>query len=428
MEEQEEIKTGAELEAEARERAKAELAGEKRADKIPAGQPKVVQHAKPKSRRSLIVAIVSLILLILIASGGDYLLSKLKGDKTDKKQDGAPKSNATASTRERQNLGRDFNPLAAISDSSADSDSGKAGSAKAAADNSQAEAPPPVTFDKASALSGAASSQQGSGSQRVATAESRSSPATTSDAGQVDKTALARCKKVLTKDANGKLSCPDTPDSSDDRNDDGIARVTGVRRLNLDPNLYIPVDRHIPCSMMQRFVSDVAGRITCMISEDVYSANNNVRLIPAGTIARGIYRTGTLKHGQGRMFIAWTELRTPEPGALVIPMLSSQAVGQLGENGITGWIDNHWGERIGNTLLLGTVQDFASGLADSAPGKDRNTDYTENTRSATAEMAKTVLDNSINIPPTMYLNQGDIIGIVTGADIDFSGVYKLRMR
>ncbi|VFS87413.1 Type IV secretory pathway, VirB10 components [Raoultella planticola] len=69
-------------------------------------------------------------------------------------------------------------------------------------------------------------------------------------------------------------------------------RVTGVRRLGLDPDLYIPVDRYIPCSMMWRFVSDVAGHISCLVSEDVYSASNHVTLIPAGTVARGIYRTG----------------------------------------------------------------------------------------------------------------------------------------
>ncbi|WP_341850054.1 TrbI/VirB10 family protein [Escherichia coli] len=66
--------------------------------------------------------------------------------------------------------------------------------------------------------------------------------------------------------------------------------------------------------MMQRFVSDVGGRFNCLISEDIYSASNAVRLIPAGTEARGLYRTGTLKNGQGRLFLAITELRTPEPG------------------------------------------------------------------------------------------------------------------
>ncbi|HFN3583444.1 TPA: hypothetical protein ACHFM5_002786, partial [Enterobacter hormaechei] len=55
-------------------------------------------------------------------------------------------------------------------------------------------------------------------------------------------------------------------------------------------------------------------------------------------------------------------------------------------------------------------------------------DYTENTRAATAEMAKTTLENSISIPPTMYLNQGDVLGIMTGTDINFSSVYQLRLK
>ncbi|VFS87408.1 type IV secretion system protein VirB10 [Raoultella planticola] len=128
------------------------------------------------------------------------------------------------------------------------------------------------------------------------------------------------------------------------------------------------------------------------------------------------------------MFVLWTELRTPEPGSLQIPLTDTQASGPLGEAGISGWIDNHFWERFGNALMLSTVQDVAAAASDAAPGKDRNTDYTENTRAATAEMAKTTLDNSINIPPTLYLNQGDVIGIMTGTDIDFSSVWQLRLK
>ena len=198
--------------------------------------------------------------------------------------------------------------------------------------------------------------------------------------------------------------------------------------MGLDPDLYIPVDHYIPCSMMWRFVSDVGGHISCLVSEDVYSASNHVTLIPAGTVARGIYRTGALQHGRSRMFVLWTELRTPEPGSLQIPLTDTQASGTIGEAGIAGWIDNHFWERFGNALMLSTVQDVAAAASDAAPGKDRNTDYTENTRAASAEMAKTTLDNSINIPPTLYLNQGDVIGIMTGTDIDFSSVWQLRLK
>ena len=52
MNEQEDIKTAAELEAEARERARAEIDGDKpAAGAVPPGQPQVVQHAKRRSRR-----------------------------------------------------------------------------------------------------------------------------------------------------------------------------------------------------------------------------------------------------------------------------------------------------------------------------------------------------------------------------------------
>ncbi|EPB4306947.1 VirB10/TraB/TrbI family type IV secretion system protein, partial [Yersinia enterocolitica] len=242
-------------------------------------------------------------------------------------------------------------------------------------------------------------------------------------------TTYTSCPSVLTRGKDGRLRCPETAAPETGNNDNsGVARVTGVRRLGLDPDLYIPVDRYIPCSMMWRFVSDVGGHISCLISEDVYSASNHVTLIPAGTVARGIYRTGALQHGRSRMFVLWTELRTPEPGSLQIPLNNTQASGPLGEAGIAGWIDNHFWERFGNALMLSTVQDVAAAASDAAPGKDRNTDYTENTRAATAEMAKTTLDNSINIPPTLYLNQGDVIGIMTGTDIDFSSVWQLRLK
>ncbi|EBS2538945.1 conjugal transfer protein TrbI, partial [Salmonella enterica subsp. enterica serovar Livingstone] len=49
-------------------------------------------------------------------------------------------------------------------------------------------------------------------------------------------------------------------------------------------------------------------------------------------------------------------------------------------------------------------------------------------RQAMAEMAKVALENSINIPPTMYKNQGDIITIMVGEDIDFSDIYELKVK
>ena len=402
MEEQDELKSVAQLEEEARARAKAELGKNAPEEKPAAGQPAVVQHNKPKGKRTLIVFALSFVLLVVLAIGGDYISGKLKGKKEE-----APSREVgqKAPVNERKDLGQDENPLAALI-------SHKKVGAEADRQPSESEenaSPPPVTFNKAAALA-----ESGTG-QQIASGQN-SPPLSDRISGE--------CKTPLQKAPDGKLYCPDTMTPSSPA--EGVATITGVKRINLDPNLYIPADRYIPCSMMRRFVSDVAGRISCMIGQDVYSANNFVKLIPAGTIARGFYKTGTLNHGQGRMFIAWAELRTPDK--LQIPLADADVVGQLGEAGVEGWIDTHFSERFLGSMMVGMIPDVAAWAADQSGSKDRNTDYTENSRQAFADIAKSAFDNSVNIPPTMYLNQGDVIGIMTATDIDFSDVYKLRMH
>ncbi len=392
-------KTTAELESEARERAR--LASPESEQKTPPGQPEVTRFRKTSGRRTLLVSLVSLALLIALALGGDRLLGALKkGD--EKEADTAPPPSTGAGQHARTNLGMDSNPFSLFGQNNPETTADK-GQAQITAPFSP---PEPPALNKATALADGLSNTTGT-AQRGNTRTTRREPRDSAEA------------------TGGPTAASVT---SGNNENPGVAKVTGVRRLNLDPDLYIPVDRYIPCSMMRRFVSDVGGTISCLISEDVYSASNHVKLLPAGTVARGIYSSGALQHGRSRMFIIWTELRTPEPGSLQIPLTDSGATGPLGEAGISGWIDTHFWARFGNALMLSTVQDVAASAADSAPGKDRNTDYTENTRAAASEMAKTTLENSINIPPTMYLNQGDVISIMTGTDIDFSSVYQLRMK
>jgi type IV secretion system protein VirB10 len=393
-------KTVAELETEARERARSTMASQAPKLNIPPGQPEVTRFKKASSRRTMMVSLMSLAVLIALALGGDRVLVALK--KSDDIEANTTHPSDRTGQYERKNLGMDSNPFGLFGQRKQEAES----------DNHQTQAvppsPEPPTINKAAAMADGSSNTSDTAQRGNSTASRTESSGTDSN--------LSKEKAVTDSHSEVQETNP------------GVAKLTSVRRLGLDPNLYLPVDRYIPCSMMRRFVSDVGGRISCLIGEDVYSASNYVKLLPAGTVARGIYHTGALQHGRSRMFVIWTELRTPEPGSLQIPLTDSEATGPLGEAGISGWIDTHFWERFGNALMLSMVQDVAAAASDSALGKDRNTDYTENTRAAASEMAKTALENSINIPPTMYLNQGDVIGIMTGTDIDFSSVYQLRLK
>ncbi|HFT0493973.1 TPA: VirB10/TraB/TrbI family type IV secretion system protein, partial [Klebsiella pneumoniae] len=206
------------------------------------------------------------------------------------------------------------------------------------------------------------------------------------------------------------------------------AQLSKITRVPYDPNLFIPENTAIKCSLDRRFISDLAGKLVCTINEDVYSANRNVKLIEKGTAAYLMYKTGTFNHGQGAVFIAATKLRTRKEPFIDIPLIDTQAAGALGEAGASGWIDTHFADRFMGAMMVGMIPDVAQAASGAAKSnKDNQTDYTANSRQAFADIAREAFANSVNIPPTLYKNQGEIITLIVGQDLDFSSIYKLKM-
>ncbi|KAJ6644914.1 Type IV secretion system protein VirB11 [Pseudolycoriella hygida] len=91
-----------------------------------------------------------------------------------------------------------------------------------------------------------------------------------------------------------------------------------------------------------------------------------------------------------------------------------QIVGRLGEAGIDGHIDSHFLQRFGGSLMLSVVQDVMKGISQrkSSSSNVVNAYQADHSKDALVAMAEKTLDNAINIPPTMYKKQGEIIGIL----------------
>ncbi|WP_322114105.1 TrbI/VirB10 family protein, partial [Escherichia coli] len=155
--------------------------------------------------------------------------------------------------------------------------------------------------------------------------------------------------------------------------------LSEIKRVPYDPNLFIPENTAIKCSLDRRFISDLAGKLVCTINEDVYSANRNVKLIDKGTAAYLMYKSGTFRHGQGAVFIMATKLRTRKEPFIDIPLIDTQAAGALGEAGASGWIDTHFSDRFLGAMMIGMIPDFAQAASGAAKNnKDNQTDYTAN--------------------------------------------------
>jgi len=188
-----------------------------------------------------------------------------------------------------------------------------------------------------------------------------------------------------------------------------------------DRSLVLAQGAKIDCAGDTAFDSTEAGLSTCTVTKNVYSDDGRVVLIERGSQINSQYRSN-LAPGQKRTFILAARIETPHG---VIVEIDSPAADALGRMGIDGYVDNHWGQRIGAAMLLGITQDAIGYLATRGGNSNGSVVY-ENTQQQGNDMATRVLNSTINIPPTLTQNQGAEFTIVVARDLDFGTVYALQ--
>lgn len=201
-----------------------------------------------------------------------------------------------------------------------------------------------------------------------------------------------------------------------------VPTIASVSKFN--PNLLLPKGTYIGCSLKTKIVSTIKGGVACIVSNNVYSENGNVLLIEKGSTITGMFKSAEMNDGMDRLFVIWQEIKTPKN--IKIPVYSG-ATDELGASGIHGWVDHKWLMRFGSAILLSIVDDTFAVLANKI-NKDKSFDKSENSRETTQKMAEVALNKFINIKPTLYKNQGDLVGVYVNRDIDFSKVYKLSRK
>lgn len=212
--------------------------------------------------------------------------------------------------------------------------------------------------------------------------------------------------------------------------DVGVYKASIAQKNNFNPSLTLPEGTFIPCSLNTKVVTQIAGQISCTVTNNIYSSNGQVLLIEKGSKVSGSFKSGELNDGMNRIFVVWNNVRTPEN--IDIPV-NSGASDTLGGTGLEGWVDHHYFTRFGTAILVSVIDDAMGALVDRYIRKpnvnaESNYDATANTRETAKEIAKSVLDQFKNIKPTLYRNHGDLVGIYVNRDIDFSNVYSLEWR
>jgi len=183
--------------------------------------------------------------------------------------------------------------------------------------------------------------------------------------------------------------------------------------------LLLPKGAFLDCTLETAIDSSLPGMTTCVLATDTFSADGSVVLLERGTKLVGETR-GQVRAGSARVFVLWTEARTPKG---VVVALASGGTDELGRSGLPGKANRHFFERFGAAILVSVI-DGAVQAAAQAQGEGDDTVVVNPTSSS--QVMTEVLKSTISIPPTVVKPQGDRIAIVVARDLDFRTVYELR--
>jgi len=190
-----------------------------------------------------------------------------------------------------------------------------------------------------------------------------------------------------------------------------------------DRSLLIARGGFIPCILETQLFSNVPGPARCVLPEDIYSDDGSTVLMQKGSTFSGAYGN-TLRAGDSRIAVIWNRLKGTDG---VVADFDSPASDGVGTIGVDGYVDNHWGQRIGAAMLLSLIDDAVS-IEVAKQSNGAVTNSSSATANTTKSMSEQVLQSTINIPPTILKNRGARLMIYVQRDVWFDDVYRLAKR
>jgi type IV secretion system protein VirB10 len=191
------------------------------------------------------------------------------------------------------------------------------------------------------------------------------------------------------------------------------ASVLPTRRFLLAKGAFID------CTLETAIDSTLPGMTTCITATDTFSADGTVVLLERGTKLVGETR-GQVQQGSARLFVLWTEARTPT--GVVVP-LNSPGTDELGRAGLVGEVNRHFWDRFGAAILMTVI----NGAVQGAVNSQNKSGSVSISPSTSTDVMSDVLRSTVNIPPTITKAQGDRIQVFVARDVDFRPVYALRV-
>lgn len=182
----------------------------------------------------------------------------------------------------------------------------------------------------------------------------------------------------------------------------------------------------IPATLISGINSDLPGRITAQVSQNVYdSATGHRLLIPQGAKLFGRYDS-KVSFGQSRVLVVWTDIIFPNGSTLQIGGMAGTDA--QGYGGFHDKVNNHYWRTFGSAALIALI---GTGIDASLP--ENSTLATQETASDAARrnfaesfgrVAEQTISRNLNVQPTLEIRPGYKFNALVDQDIIFLGTYR----
>ncbi|USJ28460.1 IncP-type conjugal transfer protein TrbI [Ensifer adhaerens] len=182
----------------------------------------------------------------------------------------------------------------------------------------------------------------------------------------------------------------------------------------------------IPATLITGLNSDLPGRITAQVSQNVYDSATGYRLlIPQGTKLFGRYDS-KVSFGQERVLVVWTDLIFPNGSTLQIGgMAGTDAEGY---GGFKDMVDRHlWRTWSSAALiaLIGTGIDMSMPQSSTLATQETASDAARrNFAESFGRVAEQTISKNLNVQPTIQIRPGYKFNVLVDQDIIFPPAYR----
>ena len=169
----------------------------------------------------------------------------------------------------------------------------------------------------------------------------------------------------------------------------------------------------INATLVTSINTDLPGSAVAIVNQNVLDSfkMDNI-LIPKGTRIIGTYDS-SVSYGQKRVLFSWTELIRPD--GLIIQLNGYESLDNNG-SGITGSVDNHWGQVVLGAGLL-TLLNYADSKITDVSNIDVIKALVSNTSDSVVSIGEKLIDKITDVQPTIQIKSGTVFSIIVNDNI-----------